>query len=1015
MTDDSHNTYILSNTNGPVPSSPFFPPPSHGGGGGGGGVQSHQQMNGGATPGPRSATVNCPVCNKAVDGSRINDHLDACLSGQASTATPPQQQQYPQQQYLQQQQYPQQQQYSQQPGHQRPQNLQPQPPTYALHSSLPPMHHPQQQQMLNTSQFFGGPSPSSPGGGPSPVRYNLTTPPSYYVPPYYTSPQQQHQPQQQYPQQYGSPFGPPASLTPSWPTGLPSPFPSPQPQQHPQQTSRNPQQQQQTQIPMGYPGQHHYPQAPPVYMVQQHQQQQGQLPPMVPQQYQPQLMSPPHSTQDGQPRRPIQQHPAQQFPPSHQQQQLFYPGQLSYRNMSVGRPGASNLKDSQEYQHFMDRYQQMQRLSGQHPYPVKGGWVHMCCVPSKIFVKQYTCVQQFTVYVYDQQPLGAAGPRPRARYEIPLRNVSSFKHGPATTKYTRKQFSFIIYMNDKNQTTYYFATKSKPELDAWVALLQQRINDLQRPPAPALAPAPVSQSTAVKQNPADPSASYVLSQTPSHIFQPSVHNVTPKKQTSSPTAKAKENNEDGSFGFVELPVDRVNSSSSSNQDPAVSKSPSKPQAAEPTKTPSTEDSVDDKNGNVAYTPFMGKISSALHGWYNSFSGDQWTKADEDWMRQFELNHDVEANKKAIASYMQKIFVTRTHPIGRRVLDCMAEISKNCQILYDKPPEAVLPVLTSQLLHFNENIVASAKSRFPILSTSSEYEEACMQALQEALFNEIYTIIFGLYKLRYKEDDVKHAERMKELESVTPADMVENPQLWLMGEKDDELPNNKQQQLPYEAAIYILKALPTMQTPAAKLRVLVDTNKVIMDCVQVYWFGKGAKKEVVVACDDLLPILAYVIIKSKVRYVYSETMFIQDFVTDGQKMGMEGYSLATFQAACASLFCFTPGQQEQHHQQEQDHQDQQDHQEQHDQDQQQEPKQAQLLPGVALDNNEILMPQQSQQQHLTPSSTIDLTSNFAAVAQQQHQAEQQSEEADQKQQQPTATQPNFPYLISFDDD
>ena len=101
--------------------------------------------------------------------------------------------------------------------------------------------------------------------------------------------------------------------------------------------------------------------------------------------------------------------------------------------------------------------------------------------------------------------------------------------------------------------------------------------------------------------------------------------------------------------------------------------------------------------------------------------------------------------------------------------------------------------------------------------------------------------------------------------------------------------------PYHEAVLLFRRLTAARTPRAKLSIFHSLSKQICLCVDDYYRSLSSPS-LSISADDLLSILSYIIIKARLPYMWSEVSFIQDFVSEGERMSQLGYFLAVFQAS-----------------------------------------------------------------------------------------------------------------------
>ena len=87
-----------------------------------------------------------------------------------------------------------------------------------------------------------------------------------------------------------------------------------------------------------------------------------------------------------------------------------------------------------------------------------------------------------------------------------------------------------------------------------------------------------------------------------------------------------------------------------------------------------------------------------------------------------------------------------------------------------------------------------------------------------------------------------------------------------------------------------------------MQVLLEACEEVIKCatraLSLRAVGTGkASKGAAMGADDLLPLLVYVVTRSRVTSLPAELAFICDFLPAGQQHGKEGYALVSLQCAC----------------------------------------------------------------------------------------------------------------------
>lgn len=109
--------------------------------------------------------------------------------------------------------------------------------------------------------------------------------------------------------------------------------------------------------------------------------------------------------------------------------------------------------------------------------------------------------------------------------------------------------------------------------------------------------------------------------------------------------------------------------------------------------------------------------------------------------------------------------------------------------------------------------------------------------------------------------------------------------------------------PYYSAIQTFKELGSLKSPESKLKCVVKSARDLVNSVAAFhkFHGRNPDKYPV-GGDELLPIFTYIVIRSGVKNLISESSFMELCISDDQSRGEMGYILATLQTVIAFLSC-----------------------------------------------------------------------------------------------------------------
>lgn len=224
------------------------------------------------------------------------------------------------------------------------------------------------------------------------------------------------------------------------------------------------------------------------------------------------------------------------------------------------------------------------------------------------------------------------------------------------------------------------------------------------------------------------------------------------------------------------------------------------------------------------------------------------------------------------------------------------------LLIDTPPPPSAALSSAQASHgsssapakqfdietaqtFVDDLVATIARRHRLLRASAARLAAVTAAVETVLYSQTQS----LYAATFAERDDELTKKLAKLVTLSPAHLGIPQRFWLLSPDSPEPP--------YSAAIELLRSMPRLSTPAAQLRALVDTCAAIDNAVkqrarEENWAAQGLDDRV--TADLLLPLLTFVVIRSRIPRIYSLSKYLEDFISESDEIHEQGYVLVTFQ-------------------------------------------------------------------------------------------------------------------------
>ncbi|XP_040266537.1 VPS9 domain-containing protein 1 [Bufo bufo] len=197
----------------------------------------------------------------------------------------------------------------------------------------------------------------------------------------------------------------------------------------------------------------------------------------------------------------------------------------------------------------------------------------------------------------------------------------------------------------------------------------------------------------------------------------------------------------------------------------------------------------------------------------------------------------------------------------------------------------LHVVVKEIHNARDRLLSSAMFSLN-LPSSPQVKEACRECLEDGFFPPLWSALLALYRQVLLAREESLLQVMDLYSFASPS---------VLGVSKKLYPEDVKQ--PYRAAVEELEYLPHQRTPQRKLECIVRTLRVICECAEEYVSTPGTAA---IGADDLLPILAFVVLKSRMSHLLSECAALEEFIQEGYLIGEEGYCLTSLQSALAYL-------------------------------------------------------------------------------------------------------------------
>lgn len=246
---------------------------------------------------------------------------------------------------------------------------------------------------------------------------------------------------------------------------------------------------------------------------------------------------------------------------------------------------------------------------------------------------------------------------------------------------------------------------------------------------------------------------------------------------------------------------------------------------------------------------------------------------DSYKNQYELVWDSDPEEKLptckheSASYYQfhKILSSEEYALGKSISEFVSSFAQQ----YRNPEESAL-LMPQPLESINSTVETTVESLFSEYNYGRPHNEKmmmfCRPAVEKFVYNKVYSYLFPIFQNMSSQED-KHFQT-KKAESVA---LSKEELMQKLGIQEKfclvEL------ETPYSEAINTFSQLAQEKSPHEKLNSLLSLVSSMKTSVVDYWKGK----EELMAMDDELPILMYVLLRSEVQCPSAEMNLLKYYV------------------------------------------------------------------------------------------------------------------------------------------
>ncbi|GAB6021274.1 VPS9 domain containing 1 [Chamberlinius hualienensis] len=193
----------------------------------------------------------------------------------------------------------------------------------------------------------------------------------------------------------------------------------------------------------------------------------------------------------------------------------------------------------------------------------------------------------------------------------------------------------------------------------------------------------------------------------------------------------------------------------------------------------------------------------------------------------------------------------------------------------------LEKLTNEILQVLSDVMELFVLTHDQLQQKSNFEK-CSLTVEKMFYPDVWNLLSNICQIVHKDEIVSIDRAMMQMTNITPAELDYKLEVCA-------LTTEKQS----KEVIQLLQHMIELSVPYEKLQVLVHTIKILCGSCQQ---STDDDKTSSMGADDLIPLLSYICIRSRLAVLLSECYLLERFISQRNLMGEEGYCLTSLQTA-----------------------------------------------------------------------------------------------------------------------
>ena len=217
----------------------------------------------------------------------------------------------------------------------------------------------------------------------------------------------------------------------------------------------------------------------------------------------------------------------------------------------------------------------------------------------------------------------------------------------------------------------------------------------------------------------------------------------------------------------------------------------------------------------------------------------------------------------------KLLSEKNYGLGKTMSEFIENFKNEYNNINNIPESIDTNEIMKKIVKITEDCVSTFNSSYNIgneINYSNLTNSNFRKSTEEFLWNKIYFTVFGVYKKKFNEQNIKFLKKQKEIKNNFTIDKI-------FEHLDIKQKFRGEDKIPFKITIELINKIEYEQVPKKKFETLTESALELRNSILDYTKGKSELESM----DDELPLCMYLVTQIKVSNFLAELNLIQDYL------------------------------------------------------------------------------------------------------------------------------------------